>query len=374
MTEHLAVDCRDPDRSHGAVGGLAWSLAVGRGGVARVLAAAIVALAPSPALAQRPLVTVAGAVRDSAGAAIPGAEVVVSVRRVTTNAQGRFQVDSLRAGSYLLTVRMIGYLPVRARIELGDQPLRVDYVLARAPGYLEPLVVEGHRTGIYGTVGDSALQPLAGVKVQVAGPHGGRMITDSAGHFAFPLADRGEYLVRLTMPGYAERRLFLELKRGEGRELGLQLYRSAAVLSRFEAKAEEDLGLRLAMNLSRERLGELALHRYGGLGLCDIPQITEQIGRSDALVTVIVNGTWVMEDMPVRSICSWGADEVELVEFGSSVCRDVTRTLSDLVNAWCTGFPPSGRPRQATRSMAGGGARIRTQSAGSGFVVIWEKR
>jgi len=65
-----------------------------------------------------------------------------------------------------------------------------------------------------------------------------------------------------------------------------------------------------------------------------------------------------------------GADEVNLVEFGRDICADATKTIMSLVpQAWC-----SARGRGAPRSIMGGGGRIRAQSAGGSYVVIWEKR
>jgi len=43
--------------------------------------------------------------------------------------------------------------------------------------------------------------------------------------------------------------------------------------------------------------------------------------------------------------------------------------MSLVPQAWC-----SARGRGAPRSIMGGGGRIRAQSAGGSYVVIWEKR
>ncbi len=57
------------------------------------------------------------------------------------------------------------------------------------------------------------------------------------------------------------------------------------------------------------------------------------------------------------------------MEFGSDVCKDPTHTLADLTGVWC-----SGRTRNVTRSIAGGGQRVSTQPGGMKYVVVWEKR
>jgi hypothetical protein len=340
----------------------------------------VLALASS-AGTQQNLQSVIGVVRDSGGAALEGADVNVGGRRVITNPQGAFRVDSLRPGVYLLTIRRVGYQALRSRIEVtSTEPVRGVYVLTRAATELPTIVVEARRTGIYGTVADSALGALPGAKVQVSGAEGGEMITDSAGRFSFPKADRGQYLVRVTLAGYAERRFLVELKKGEGRELAMRLSPSSERISRSAEEAVKALGLRLAVNLARERMGGLELARYESTGICDVNRITSQLGRAAGAQTLLIlNGVTVIGMVPVTSICSWRADEVALVEFGSDICRDVTRTIPDLVGAWCESTTPSGRARAVPRSIMSGGGRIRTQGrvmgpGGTPFVVVWEKK
>src|SRR6185503_20562885 len=131
------------------------------------------------------------------------------------------------------------------------------------------------------------------------------------------------------------------------------------------------------------RMNAEELQRYGSLGLCDVNKIVQQLTpdrsdprfrMSDVTVLLVLNGTEVRESFPIYAVCLWRADEVELVEFGSSLCRDATRTIADLVNAWCSGIPPSGRRRNVRTSITGA-PPIRTQgNASVPFVVIWEKR
>jgi hypothetical protein len=213
-------------------------------------------------------------------------------------------------------------------------------------------------------VGDTGFKPLAGVKVQLAGRGGGEAITDSVGRFAFPRAGQGQYVVRTVLPGYAEERLFVELKKGEGVELAIRLRPSRAIASRADDMAVHDLGRRLVVNLAGDRLNSSQLERYGSLGLCDMPGIVARLQAPRDGLTIILNGTVILENMPVYALCSWQAAEVELVEFGNTVCRDATRTLVDLLHVWCTRFnaPP---PR---------GGMGRTQGRGGPFVVIWERR
>jgi hypothetical protein len=177
-------------------------------------------------------------------------------------------------------------------------------------------------------------------------------------------------MVRVTFPGYAERRFLVELKRGEGRELAVLLAPYPGVFSRLDDIAVTELGKRLATGLQRERLTPGQLERYGSMPLCDLPALKSEIG-TDRRVSILLslNGVTADTSADLARICAWRADEVELVEFGADVCREVTLSIAQLVGLWC-----SGRSRNVPRSMMGGGGRIRTQAAGMRYVIIWEKR
>jgi len=338
----------------------------------RSLLLLVVALAPGTLGAQQ-LQTLRGTVRDQSGVPLQGAELLLGSRVVTTNAQGAFRADSLRAGPLFVTVRFAGYIPIRTSIKIDEsKPNEITFVMTRAPFVLPPVVTELQRAGIYGAVGDTSQHPLAGVQVQVAGVNGGVKFTDSLGGFAFPSADRGTYVIRLTHPGYEERRFSVELKQGEGRQIVATLAPSHGFFSRADDIAFEALGKRLAMGLRRERMTPNELDRYGSLGLCDLPRLLAEVGRRDSYTTVILNGVTVYQSFPIASLCAWRADDVTMIEWGRDVCADVTGTVGDAFPRpiWCMG-----RSRNASRSMGGGSSgRISTQPSGGSYVIIWEKK
>ena len=305
-------------------------------------------------LAAQNLGSITGTVRDTAGVALAGAEVILRNKRLLTTPQGGFRFDSLPVGTHLIAIRRVGYTALRSSVSVRSGSREYNFVLHPAPQVLSTLKVEARRVAIYGTVGDTGFQPLAGVKVQLAGRGGGEAMTDSGGRFAFPRASEGQYVVRALLPGYAEERLFVELKKGEGVELAIRLRPSRATASRADDVAIHDLGRRLVANLAGDRLNSSQLERYGSLGLCDMPGIVARLQAPRDGLTIILNGTVILENMPVYALCSWQAAEVELVEFGYSVCRDVTRTLVDMLHVWCTRF----NERRERRP----------------FVVIWERR
>ena len=328
--------------------------------------------------------SVSGTVRDTAGVPLAGAEVILNNKRTLATSQGAFRFDSLPVGTHLITIRLVGYTALRSPVAVRTGTSHYDYVLHLAAYVLPTVYTAARRAGIYGTVGDTTFKPLTGVKIQLAGRGGGEAVTDSGGRFAFPVAIEGQYVVRAFYPGYAEERLFVELKKTEGAELAIRLRPSREIASRADEIAVRDLGRRLVANLPGDRLSASQLNRYGSLGLCEVNRIAERLRRvkPDSL-TIIINGIFVLEKMSVRLLCSWQAAEVELVEFGDDICRDVTRTLVDMLNVWCSGFTPSQEDERQAKLAAlkerlglvgGGGARIKTQRQSGPFVVIWERR
>lgn len=208
------------------------------------------------------------------------------------------------------------------------------------------------------------------------------MLTDSAGRFALPPATGGPYAVRVALAGYAVTHRFVELRIREGMAIALRLRASRAVASRIDEVAVLELGRRLVTNRPGDRLNARQLERFGSLGLCDLPGFVNNLWIvPEQGLTIILNGTLILRRMPAHALCSWRADEVALVEFGLSVCRDATSTLAEMLDMWCLN---SRRERILSRNPRGSGARgdlppprgggVSAQSSPGPFVVIWERR
>lgn len=302
--------------------------------------------------------TVQGTVVDSAGGPLEGVDVAVGLRTTRTNSRGFFLLDSLSLGGQTLVARFPGHTPARVPVTVSAaKPVELLIRLLPSAYYLPEIIVESRRTGIFGVVTGPALTPLPGARVQIIGAGVKDTRTDSAGGYAFPEIRTGEYLVRVTAPGHGEQRSLVEVKRNEGRQVRFRLVSARSSPSRADDVALADLGLRLITGTKSDRLTSTQLERYGALGLCDLGRIREELGRSNTFTTLILNGTTVIKEVLVGSICAWQANEVDLVEFGRNICRDYSQTIAPLVDS-------------RVRCMPGGSRR----ATGRSYIILWEKR
>jgi hypothetical protein len=86
-------------------------------------------MATAAVVAQQPLSshTLTGTVTDASGRALPGVTVDLSrpaeantVRTVTTDQNGRYRIDKVLPGVYVLTMRLPGFASAIRDIEIGD--------------------------------------------------------------------------------------------------------------------------------------------------------------------------------------------------------------------------------------------------------------
>lgn len=279
--------------------------------------------------AQQPKPSITGIVRaGDAATPVAGAEVIIGDRKTTTNDQGTFRIESLAPGQHSLTVRLIGYRPLRARVSvLADRPTELNLRLDPMPVVLPTLIAEAPRPGIYGVVVDSALHPLRDSKVAVLGFMGAEALTDSLGAFAFPKANAGTYMIHVSKPGFGSRRITVEIQKGRGREVSFRLAPSSEEQAYpREAEALWEQRRRLAMNASNTRMTRSEMDKFGSMRLCDVPKLNIRAGDP---TTVILNGVSVLRE---ASLCTWRMNEVELVEFcdfGGCPNPDAPRPLLD---------------------------------------------
>jgi len=171
--------------------------------------------------------TLSGTVRDSAGMPIAHADIRALTQNVatSTDADGRFVLEGLEPAWHRVLFRRLGYNRVEAEYEIKRAGVKhVDVVLAALTDTLAPVVVAARRwTGVFGTVGNVALQPLAGARVEVMGSTRHLSITDSAGRFSLPELRPGNHILLIRSQGFYPVQRSIVLPAGESRELSLFL-------------------------------------------------------------------------------------------------------------------------------------------------------
>jgi len=311
-----------------------------------LLALGIGAGGAAVAAAQGGLALVTGRVTSRDGGPVADAEVRLGDHGTRTDAGGAFRLSGVSPGTYPLVVRALGFRAHRARVTVGDrEPARLEIALVPAIALLPPVIVEGTRTGVYGTVTDSARRPAAGATVHLMGRGATTVKTDSLGRFSIPAAHDTDAMLRVFLPGHLEHLFSLEVPRNEGREIAILL--TPAPRARETGRADlwqlNNLSDRLRVNTDRRRLTRQDLERYGSIRLCDVPPLRE-VGPDPA---VIVDGDIVL---PAWDPCTWNADELELVEWYTNPrlqdpTASVARTLARLGGAWFGGGRRGPTPR-----------------------------
>jgi TonB family protein len=114
------------------------------------LTAGALALAPASLRAQDATArgTVSGAVRDSSGAGIAGAEISVAgtALRAHTNAQGEFRLTNVPAGTVTVGVRRLGFVPAVASVVIaGNEAAAVTVIVTPLAQSLATIIVRGDR-------------------------------------------------------------------------------------------------------------------------------------------------------------------------------------------------------------------------------------
>jgi iron complex outermembrane receptor protein len=111
-----------------------------------MVALAAILLGSSPLTAQQSTGTVTGTVTDAASMQpLQDATVQVGERTVLTNAQGRFLIPNVEAGSYTLRARQLGYATYTQEITVtAGQTTTVDVSLETSALALEGIVVIGY--------------------------------------------------------------------------------------------------------------------------------------------------------------------------------------------------------------------------------------
>lgn len=173
---------------------------------------------PTAQLGRRPR-TIVGIVTDTAGKAVDSAEVVVASpdRRTVTGADGRFQLDDIKPGSYALVARKLGFFPQSRRVTVDSAGGSVKFELVQRPYSLPPVISTATRLGLSGVVGDTAYNIVAGASISVLATDR-RTVSDSTGAFYLDLKP-GRHVVSVARDGYAPSMVTVTIPNDSGRRI-----------------------------------------------------------------------------------------------------------------------------------------------------------
>jgi len=148
-------------------------------------------------------------VDDSTGAPLPNTVVTIPDlgRRWVTDSAGVFVIDSISLGTYLMSIRRVGY-------EAADGNFTVERSGSLELALRRQLPDFSSRGRIVGTVIDrSTRQPVAGALVSVV-EAGRQVVTDEQGDFAIQELPAGVLSLTVEMLGYATRREPISVEAG----------------------------------------------------------------------------------------------------------------------------------------------------------------
>ena len=173
-----------------------------------------------------------GVVRDTAGAPVSDAEVVLADANISLHAgaDGRFTL-TVAPGTHDVWFRKIGYQSVRYTWVAGVRTKTDLAILLRAlPHTLDPVVVRAredrvmHGTGtLRGVVVDSSGAPIPDAEVQIVGAHADG-VTRANGGFLFESLPAGSLLLRIRKLGYSPVVTSLQLVPSDDREITVRLH------------------------------------------------------------------------------------------------------------------------------------------------------
>lgn len=327
------------------------------------LIAALIFVLPFAVNSQDPI-NLRTVVRDSAtGRAVSDAVVELRSSRVKrserADGDGRAQFARVDGGAYTIVALRIGYKPAAISIIVGARDTTITLSMSSTATQLATFEVRANSQEIFGTIaGMPDLHAVAGATVDL--PNVKRTTTsDSLGNYVFRDLKAGQYVLRITAPGFAPRITTLTVPGGKAMESSHLLDVGTARTNAL-ATAWFDLDRRVAMRgFNSVIIPSEELQRHGG-GLMYSLQYSRDFAakgfKLSGPVCVFLNG----RPMPGFDLNSFNTEDVAMIEvYGPR------GDPSNLISQWPAGqgCGPSGGRRPAMKMGA----------LPAEFVVIWTK-
>jgi carboxypeptidase family protein len=311
--------------------------------------------------------TLIGTIRDSTGAPIASAEIVLRekgqiLKSVRTNDRGEFGIADVAPGAYTVWFRRLGFHSVdynwAARFGARDS---VKVTLSAVARSLNPVVIREREdnlmkgsSSLLGLVVDTDGNAISEASVELVGADRGGMTRENGGFLFRPLP-LGPYVLRVRKLGYAPAMVSMNLQSSDEREIIVKLRRLSTTLdavttlaqsgySHADQQALEALDRRLRWRGVRNYvLGPDDLRRYEGLpmdyavkalGVQGIEAMKGGGSKPSDDVCVLVNG----RTFERRPLSSYNINDFELLEIYPSKSED-TRTVRDKMLRPCEEQP-----------------------------------
>ena len=269
-------------------------------------------------------------VLDASGAPVTDAqiELIPGSRRALSEDDGGFTFTQVKAGSYTLQIRRIGYQPQTVKIDVGANATASPAIsLVAIPRLLDSIRVFEKANGLRytGTVLDERSAPIEGAIVMVPGKSR-ELRTDASGHFSVEGFGQGTVIARVRKIGFAPQLHTLQME--HSRTDSIRMKRLAQNLSSIEVLAKSGFGkdtfvyreLDQRMRWKSEKSYVVSREEFDKQGRADLANAIRYSvtgGRYGGTLShpmpdgcVIINGERALKDWPVTAFF---ADETEAV-------------------------------------------------------------
>lgn len=173
----------------------------------------------------RPSVSaISGTVSSSEGVGLSDAVIIVHelAKETRSRAGGDFRFEGIPSGTYVVSVRLIGYSSQSQAITVGERDTRVDFRLRPISTALASIVVAAERGGLSGIVLDSMGDVLPHATVRVLGAGLGATKSNTLGEFYLPVK-AGHYMVAIELVGFSRRLVSVTIPADAGRRITAQM-------------------------------------------------------------------------------------------------------------------------------------------------------
>lgn len=332
----------------------------------RLGAVPAVALVAGSLPAQGPT-TLSGTVLSEGGRPIEFAQVTLdpgaAARQLRTDRDGRWSFVGVPAGSHVLRVTWVGFVPDERAVDVAGGLVTVEVTLRRLTR-LDTVTVAARRIGLFGVViARDSLRPVPGARIEVLGARRADS-TDGQGRFALPGVRPGTYLVRVRHREFESRNVPVVVPAGGSAELDIVVDRGMISRDQHMEMLYREMDSRLnargsnAVMVTREQLrGREQMPM--DMALQFVPEFARKSFFMTSDICVFVDGI----ARPGAQVIDFAPGDIEAIEFYGDPPRrsEPTRSLED---RWPPRTPCGVPPLPSQSRPSRGAVKIR-------FAVVW---